>query len=136
MGPLKKKINRKFCSYNFLIVEDEPAIQLKIEADLRALGFRGNFHFRDRAEHLRESLEQLEIDFVFLDWNLKGEMTGLDGLQQVRKIKKFNSLPIIIFSVKNDVNFLLDAIKNGASDFLVKPWEKQELKRKIELTQK
>lgn len=129
---LNKKKKLKYL--NFLIVEDNPAIQLKIEAVLKGLGFQGNFYFRDSAYECLPSLEILKIDFVFLDWNLKGKKTGYDALIEIRKSSRFNKVPIVLFSVKNEVNFLLDAIKAGANDYLVKPWGRTELKRKIELT--
>lgn len=119
---------------NFLIIEDNISIQLKLEADLRGLGFKGSIYFRDNAEECVKSLEILDIDFVFLDWNLKGNKTGYDALIEIRNAAQFKDLPVVLFSVKNDVNFLLDAIKAGASDYLVKPWERTELIRKIELT--
>lgn len=119
---------------NFLIVEDNPAIQLKIEADLRGLGFRGSFYFKDSAEECFQILESKEIDFVFLDRNLKGTKTGYDALIDTRANSKFNQISVIIFSVKSDVSYLLDAIKAGAKDYLVKPWGRIELERKIELT--
>jgi len=127
----KKKKSRYI---NFLIIEDNLSIQLKLEADLRGLGFKGNFYFRDNAEECMKSLEILDIDFVFLDWNLKGIKTGYDALLEIRNSALLKDLPVVLFSVKNDVNFLLDAIKAGASDYLVKPWERTELIRKIELT--
>jgi DNA-binding response OmpR family regulator len=121
-------------SMTFIIVEDQIEVQLKLESDLKALGFIGKLIFCTSGEEALHILKIVDIDFMFLDWNLRGELTGFEVLKIVRKSKRFAKLPIIMFTVKNEVEFILDAVKEGASDYLLKPWDRSEVRNKIRLT--
>ncbi len=69
-----------------------------------------------------------DIDMVLLDLHMKG-MDGKDTLHYIRKNKKFDELPILIVSVDGmDENVLRSM---GASDFILKPYDIEELAFKI-----
>lgn len=129
-----KMLKSDLKSMTFIIVEDQIGVQLKLESDLKVLGFKGKLIFCTSGEEALRILKTVDIDFMFLDWNLIGELTGFEVLKIIRKNKKFAKLPVIIFSGKNEVEFILDAVKAGASDYLVKPWGRLELRNKIKLT--
>ena len=95
----------------FMIVEDQIEVQLQIESDLKALGFSGKLLFSDSGEKTFKLIEQNDIDFILLDWNLKGQLTGLDILKKIRKHKIYAKVPIIMISAKNKVESILDAVK-------------------------
>jgi two-component system response regulator AtoC len=60
-------------------------------------------------------------------------MPGISGIEALESIKKINSLiPVIILSAAGQTKTVVDAMKMGASDFLVKPFEEQELELAIE----
>ncbi|NPA59130.1 MAG: diguanylate cyclase [Epsilonproteobacteria bacterium] len=67
-----------------------------------------------------EKFQNLKIDIVITDVN----MPRLSGLQMSKKIRYLRKdMPILIFSAYNDPDFLLDAIKIGIDDYLIKPIE-------------
>lgn len=60
-------------------------------------------------------------------------MPGIDGIEALESVKKINSsIPVIILSAVGQTKTVVDAMKMGAADFLVKPFEEQELELAIE----
>lgn len=77
-------------------------------------------------------LEDVEIHLVILDF----EMPVMDGIEFIEKVKQninFLDLPIIMLSGNDDKNIIARALKNGASDFLKKPFATEELLLKCDL---
>jgi len=77
-------------------------------------------------------LEDNEIHLVILDY----EMPIMDGIQFIEKVKQqieYLDLPIIMLSGHDDKNIVARALKNGASDFLKKPFAIEELLLKCDL---
>jgi two-component system chemotaxis response regulator CheY len=70
-----------------------------------------------------EALRQLEsqkIDLVLLDWNMP-ELSGLDFLKKVRAMDTYKDLPIIMVTSEAAKYNVIEALKNGATDYIVKP---------------
>jgi len=60
-------------------------------------------------------------------------MPGINGIEVLESVKKTNpSIPVIILSAAGQIKTVVDAMKMGAADFLVKPFEEQELELAIE----
>src|SRR5215467_3783034 len=60
-------------------------------------------------------------------------MPGISGIEVLESVKKINSaIPVIILSAAGQIKTVVDAMKLGAADFLVKPFEEQELELAIE----
>src|SRR5215475_13857392 len=60
-------------------------------------------------------------------------MPGINGIEVLESVKKINpSIPVIILSGAGQIKTVVDAMKMGAADFLVKPFEEQELELAIE----
>jgi two-component system, NtrC family, response regulator AtoC len=60
-------------------------------------------------------------------------MPGIGGIEVLESVKKLNaSIPVIILSAVGQTKTVVDAMKMGAADFLVKPFEEQELELAIE----
>src|SRR5688500_4087845 len=60
-------------------------------------------------------------------------MPGINGIEVLESVKKSNaSIPVIILSAVGQTKTVVDAMKMGAADFLVKPFEEQELELAIE----
>ncbi|MDR2184682.1 MAG: response regulator [Treponema sp.] len=70
-----------------------------------------------------EALRQLEsqkIDLVLLDWNMP-ELSGLDFLKKVRAMDVYKELPVIMVTSEAAKYNVIEALKNGATDYIVKP---------------
>ena len=78
---------------------------------------------------LLETVRKVQPDVVLLDMNFKaGINTGNEGLYWLSEVKKlYPDLPVVLFTAYADVDLAVRALKRGASDFVVKPWDNQKL---------
>src|SRR5574341_2557823 len=99
-----------------LVVDDDPDIRKILQDRLEALRY-----LVVTAENGREALEKLpqeEPDLMFLDL----QMPGMDGIEVLRKLKDYADLPIIIITAFGTIEKAVQAMKEGAFDFITKPF--------------
>ena len=74
-------------------------------------------------------LESENIDVVLLDMNFSsGINTGNEGIYWLSEIKKLaKELPVVLFTAYADIDLAVKAVKEGAADFIVKPWDNAKL---------
>jgi CheY-like chemotaxis protein len=110
-----------------LLVDDEPDIIEVIQDRLEAYGFT----VVTAATGL-EALKKLSVekfDGVFLDVKMP-EMDGIEALEEIRKRDK--KIPIIIITSSSSQEAAIEAIAKGANEYVLKPFEWEELKTKIQ----
>jgi|SRR3954452_25271963 CheY-like chemotaxis protein len=110
-----------------LLVDDEQDIIEVIQDRLEAYGFSVA-----TAGTGLEALQKLSLerfDGVFLDVKMP-QMGGIEALQEIRKRDK--KIPVIIITSSSTREAAIEAIEKGANAFLLKPFEWQELKTKIQ----
>ena len=73
------------------------------------------------------------VDVVLLDMNFSlGVNTGQDGLLWLRTLKKLHpDTPVVLMTAYADVQLAVKGLKNGAADFVTKPWDNDELVRTL-----
>ena len=78
-------------------------------------------------------MAQNPTDLVLLDMNFSlGVNDGSEGLFWLRAIrKKHPQTPVVLMTAYSDVNLAVKGLKNGASDFITKPWDNDDLIRKL-----
>lgn len=78
-------------------------------------------------------LESRQVDLVLLDMNFSaGVNTGNEGLFWLRRIQEIApGLPVIMLTAYGDVELAVKALKSGAADFVLKPWDNDLLLEKI-----
>ncbi len=78
---------------------------------------------------LMNTLKEKNPDVVLLDMNYSaGINSGNEGLFWLTEIKKvYPDLPVVLFTAYADIDLAVKALKNGASDFIVKPWDNAKL---------
>jgi DNA-binding NtrC family response regulator len=79
--------------------------------------------------HLNVMLREKNPDVVLLDMNFSaGINSGNEGLFWLSEIKKWDTnLPVVLFTAYADIDLAVKALKQGASDFVVKPWDNAKL---------
>jgi len=110
-----------------LVADDEDDILEVIQDRLEACGFTV-ITAANGAEALRKITTE-RFDGVFLDVKMP-EMTGIEVLEEVRK--KDTRLPIIIITSSTSREAAIGSLAKGANEFVLKPFEWEELKAKIE----
>ena len=112
---------------NLMIVDDERAIREVCRELAQSLGF--NASVADSAEHAYRQLEAQGIDVVLLDLKLPGA-GGLEALRQIRERRP--DAVVIVVTGYGTVHSAVQAMKNGAYDYMTKPFSMEELKLLLE----
>ena len=78
-------------------------------------------------------LAQEEVNIVLLDMNFTlGVNSGQDGLLWLQAIRKrYPEMPVVLITAYADVQLAVRGLKRGAADFITKPWDNDELVRKL-----
>jgi DNA-binding NtrC family response regulator len=108
---------------NILIVEDEARIRRLLELDLGEAGFH-TFSAAD-AEKGLDLLRREQIDLVLTDLKLPG-MGGLEFLQAAKRLN--GALPVVVMTAYGTVETAVDAMKAGATDYILKPFALAEMR--------
>ncbi len=109
-------------SLSILIIDDEPHLPHQFARFLRKHGYE--VHTVSDGEAGLEELQKSSIDLVLLDLRLP-KLGGLDVLTQIRKYDQ--ELPVIMLTAYGDVQTAVAAMKRGASDYLLKGFDLDEL---------
>lgn len=80
-------------------------------------------------EQIKAVLQKETPDVILLDMNFKsGINNGNEGLFWLSEIKKSKpSIPVVLFTAYADIDLAVKGIKEGAADFVVKPWDNDKL---------
>ncbi len=87
----------------------------------------------DQPDDILKAMAQEEIDIVLLDMNFTlGVNSGQEGLFWLRTIRKQHpQTPVVLLTAYADVSLAVRGLKSGAADFITKPWDNDELIRKL-----
>lgn len=110
-----------------LLVDDEQDIIEVIQDRLEAYGF--TVVTAGTGVEALKKLSTEKFDGVFLDVKMP-EMGGIEALEEIRKRDK--ELPIIIITSSSTQEAAIDAMAKGANEYILKPFEWEELKGKIQ----
>lgn len=112
-----------------LVVDDNPAILTAVKICLSE--WFEKILKRTTPETILPLLSQEEVDVVLLDMNFTlGTNSGHDGLLWLQAIhKRHPGIPVVLITAYADVQLAVRGLKSGATDFITKPWDNQELIR-------
>ena len=84
-------------------------------------------------DDILKTMAQEETDIVLLDMNFTlGVNSGQEGLFWLRAIRKQHpQTPVVLLTAYAEVSLAVRGLKSGASDFITKPWDNDELVRKL-----
>jgi DNA-binding NtrC family response regulator len=109
-------------SYGILIIDDEPYLPHQFGRFLKKHGY--DVLISSDGESGLKELQNKTIDLVLLDLRLP-KMSGLDVLAQIRKVDP--DVPVVMLTAYGDVQTAVAAMKLGASDYLLKGFDLEEL---------
>lgn len=109
-----------------LLVEDDELLADGIVTSLTFGGFKVDAVHT--GEHALHALGCEEFDLCILDIGLPG-ISGFDVLQQLRA--SHNMIPILMLTARDQIQDKVDGLDKGADDYLLKPFDVEELKARI-----
>ena len=118
-------------SINVLIVDDYKTMLRIIRNLLKQIDFNNVEEATDGAEALAK-LRSGSYGLVISDWNM-APMTGLQLLQEVRADGRLKSTPFIMITAESKTENVVAAKQAGVSNYIVKPFNAETLKGKIEM---
>ncbi|ROI13367.1 sigma-54-dependent transcriptional regulator [Epilithonimonas hominis] len=118
---------------HILIVDDDEDILFSARVWLKK--FFTEVSCLSQPKNILKFLSEQQVDTVLLDMNFrKGFENGQDGLYWMQEIKTLEpQLPIILMTAYGEVELAVEALKNGASDFILKPWNNEKLYASVNL---
>ena len=119
-------------SLNVLLVDDEPAVVETLKLFLQNMGI-GHIQTTNCGNNALDHLEKNHYDFIFMDLMMPG-MNGIDVLKEIQQHHQLTS--VIIMTGYPSMNVVINAMHNGAADFLVKPFNFKDIKIILERIQR
>jgi len=117
--------------YKLAIIDDNQAV-----LDVLKLTLEGEFESIVTLSHpslFPSILNEGKIDAVLLDMNFHSpELDGAEGICWLKYIKKHPNAPaVVMMTAFGYINLAVTALQEGAEDFVTKPWDNEELIKKI-----
>ncbi len=109
-------------SGHILIIDDEAALRQTLARILQQAGFEVTT--AENGEQGLDFLKTTDFDMVFMDLRMPG-LAGLDVLKLIHA--HYPSLPVVLFTAQPDLNSAVEALRNGATDYLLKPLKPQAI---------
>ncbi len=114
----------------FLIVDDSSTMRRIIINTLNKLGYK-ECH---EAGNGREGIDRLAttpVDMVITDWNMP-EMSGIEFIRAVRANAATKELPVLMVTTNAAEDDIVEALKAGVNNYVVKPFTPDTIKEKIQ----
>jgi two-component system KDP operon response regulator KdpE len=108
-----------------LIVDDEKSIRKFLSVSL--LSYAYNISEAATGHQAIDALHAFKPDVVILDLGLP----DIDGVEVIKKIRRFSRVPVIILSVRSGQDDKIQALDEGADDYLTKPFGVEELHSRL-----
>lgn len=114
----------------FLVVDDSGTLRKLVRKVIESkLGVKQIFEASDGAE-ARKILEEHSIDIILSDWEMPN-VSGDEFLFQVRNSPRWKDIPFIMMTSHGGRDFIMTAIQNGVTHYLVKPFTAAELEDRV-----
>lgn len=115
-----------------LVVDDDPdvltAIRLLLKPQVKEIVAEKN------PENIRSLLSKQSFDLILLDMNFTSSInSGNEGIYWLRKIKELKTdASVIMITAYGDIDLAVRSLKEGATDFMIKPWHNEVLVETIQ----
>lgn len=113
-----------------LVVDDFSTMRRIVRNLLKQLGYENI----EEAEDGQEAFSKLKSDtfhFIISDWNMPN-MTGIELLKKVRADGDLKNLPFLMVTAESEKEKVIEAIKSGVNNYIVKPFTAEILKEKMD----
>ena len=111
-----------------LIVDDSQIMRRIIVSVLKKAGVNDISEVSNGQEALDALKQDKDIGLVLLDWNMP-VMTGIETLKHIRTTNK--QLPVVMVTTESEKERVVEAIKAGANDYMLKPFNPDDVLEKL-----
>jgi len=111
-----------------LIVDDSQIMRRIIVSVLKKAGVNDIAEVANGQEALDALKADKDIGLVLLDWNMP-VMTGIETLKHIRTTNK--QLPVVMVTTESEKERVVEAIKAGANDYMLKPFNPDDVLEKL-----
>ena len=114
-----------------LIVDDDKSVLASLLILFKHNGFEPTIE--SEPKKIPDLIKQNDFSAVILDMNFRrGFNDGKEGLSWLSSIKRYDkNISVILFTAYGDIDLAVEAVQKGASDFILKPWNNNELISKV-----
>jgi len=116
-------------SLKILAVDDSPTMRRIIVNTLKRAGYEDVTEASDGKDAIAK-MKVEQFNFVITDWNMP-EMDGLTFVSQVRSLDEFRDMPILMVTTRSVKDDIIEAMKAGVNNYIVKPFTPETLSEKI-----
>jgi two-component system, chemotaxis family, chemotaxis protein CheY len=114
-----------------LIVDDYPTMRQTIADVMRRFGFN-NISFAEDGQMAWEMMQSQSYGLVLLDWSMP-RMSGLELLKRIRSSDgEIAAVPVLAITAEAEERHIVEAVRHGVSDYIVKPFTPATLERKVQ----
>lgn len=113
-----------------LSVDDFPTMRRIVKNILGQLGLHDVHEAEDGAMALSK-LRSEKFDLVITDWNMP-RMNGLELLKEIKADASLKGIPVVMVTAEADKDNVVSALKEGASNYIVKPFNAETLGGKLQ----
>ena len=109
-----------------LIVDDDASVTTSLALLLKQAGYASQTAASPDAALKR--LESAPFALALQDLNFSRQTSGAEGLELLKQIKtRWPQLPVVLITAWGSIELAVQGIRNGASDFITKPWTHQQI---------
>ncbi len=113
-----------------LVVDDFSTMRRIVKNVLKQIGFEKLEEAEDGAQAYSK-LQNGNFDFVVSDWNMPN-LDGMGLLKKIRSDEKLKDLPVLMVTAEAEKEKVVEAIKAGVNNYIVKPFTAEVLKEKMD----
>lgn len=102
-------------------------VRVEMKKDLINMGFPCEkiYQVEDILSFIKV-VKNLRPDLIICDWNLP-DGTGFDLLKKIKTINNLRDIPFVLCTTMDEITNILEAVSAGASEYVVNPWNVNEL---------
>ena len=117
-------------SMKVLVVDDFATMRRIVKGVLKQLGFNNIVEAEDGTTAM-DALKKEKVGLIVSDWNMP-KMTGLDLLKAVRSDEDLKDTPFIMVTAEGQKENVIEAVKAGVSNYIVKPFTPETFSEKLQ----
>jgi two-component system chemotaxis response regulator CheY len=107
-----------------------------VQKSCKEIGFQTFTEAKDGAEaYIKLEAASPPVGLIISDWNMPNS-SGMDLLKRIRATEKYKNVPLVLVTAESEKGQIVEAIKAGVSNYVVKPFTTEILREKLEAVHK